>query len=62
MDEKDLLKLGENLRLGEDLYGTSIEDLNERLTALRAEMARVEAFMTKKGSELSEAELFFKKS
>ncbi len=48
--------------LGEDLYGVSVEELKSRILVLRAEIARIEAELTKKQSDLSAAEQFFKKS
>jgi len=61
MDAADLRKLGTGFSVGEDLYGVSLAQLTERLDILRAEIARIEAEITKKDAELSEAENFFKK-
>ena len=47
--------------IGDDLYGVSVEELNERIILLREEIVRIEAELTKKQSELSAAEAFFKK-
>ncbi len=47
--------------LGEDLYGVSVDELKERITLLKAEIVRIEAELTKKQSDLSAAEQFFKK-
>jgi len=61
MDAADLRKLRTGFSVGEDLYGVSLAQLTERLDILRAEIARIEAEITKKDAELSEAENFFKK-
>ena len=62
MDDLELKKLGSGFSVGEDLYGVSLAQLTERLEILRAEIIRIEAEIHKKGSELSAAENFFKKS
>jgi len=61
MDDKDLRKAGTDFRVGEDLYGVSLQQLGERLEFLRAEIVRIEAEIAKKGAEMSAAEGFFKK-
>ena len=48
--------------IGEDLYGVSVAELKERVSILTHEIQRIEAELTKKQSELSVAEQFFKKS
>ena len=61
MDEKDLRKAGSEFLVGEDLYGVSLEQLSERIAILRAEIARIDVEIAKKGADLSAAEDFFKK-
>jgi uncharacterized small protein (DUF1192 family) len=46
----------------QDLDPMSIEELNERIDALKAEIARVEAHMQRVQSHRSAAEELFKKS
>ena len=47
-------------QIGEDLYGVSVEELNERLSVLKAEISRIELELTKKSADLSAADLLFK--
>ena len=47
-------------QIGEDLYGVSVEELNERLGVLKAEISRIEGELTKKSADLSAADLLFK--
>jgi uncharacterized small protein (DUF1192 family) len=47
--------------IGEDLYGVSVAELEERVGILQAEITRIERELTKKQSELSAAELIFGK-
>ena len=65
MDLDDLFpsKPGDPLaELGkQDLDPMSIEELNERIETLRAEIARVEAHMQRAQTHRSEAEELFKK-
>ncbi|NNC37060.1 MAG: DUF1192 family protein [Acidimicrobiales bacterium] len=61
MEIADLRKLGAEFSVGDDLYGVSLAQLNERLDVLRAEIARIHAEIDKKGAEMSKAEDFFKK-
>lgn len=61
MDDKDLRKAGTEFRVGEDLYGVSVEQLKDRLEILDAEKSRIQAELGKKDAELSAAESFFKK-
>lgn len=44
----------------QDLYEMSVGDLEERIEALKAEIARCEAAMKDRGSSKSEAEKLFK--
>lgn len=48
--------------IGQDLTLLSVGELNERITLLREEIARLEADIVKKQSSRSAADLFFKKS
>ena len=45
--------------IGEDLYGVSRHELEERIGLLQQEIARIQAELTKKQSELGAAELIF---
>lgn len=47
--------------LGQDLSLLSVGELSERITALKEEIARLEAEMAKKRSSKSAADSFFKK-
>jgi len=47
-------------QIGEDLYGVSVDELNSRLSVLKAEITRIELELTKKSAELSAADLLFK--
>ncbi|PHR58674.1 MAG: hypothetical protein COA43_10485 [Robiginitomaculum sp.] len=62
MDEQELGHIGETFRVGEDLYGVSVEQLRERSEVLKMELARIEVFIVKKNEELTVAETFFKKT
>ncbi|HFB54510.1 MAG TPA: DUF1192 domain-containing protein [Hellea balneolensis] len=62
MDDQALRKCGNEFRVGEDLYGASVEQLRERMDILKAEYARVERALHKKAAELDAAEVFFKKT
>lgn len=53
------LKKGQNVTVGDDLYGVSVAELSERIEILKAEILRTEAALTKKRAELSEAETLF---
>ncbi len=44
----------------QDLYGMSVGDLEERIDALKAEVARCEAALKDRGDTRSEAEKLFK--
>ena len=46
--------------LGEELYTLSVEDLDERIAALQAEIARLEAEKQSKKSSRDAAHAFFK--
>jgi len=51
-----------SFEIGEDLYGVSVEELKERIQLLKSEIDRIERELTKKQSDMSIAEQFFKKS
>lgn len=46
--------------VGDDLYGVSVKELEQRIKILKAEIERTEQALAKKSAELSEAEAFFK--
>ncbi|MEM7300931.1 MAG: DUF1192 domain-containing protein [Pseudomonadota bacterium] len=48
------------ITIGEDLYDFSVEELDERVAALKEEIERVEKARTKKSQDLSAAEALFK--
>ncbi len=58
LNEKPDLTLG--FLVKQDLYTLSVDDLNERIAALKAEITRCEAAINDRGSSLSEAEKLFK--
>lgn len=62
MDELELKAVGQNFRIGEDLYGVSVTQLNVRVDILKAELARIDLAIHKKNEELTMAEAFFKKT
>jgi len=47
-------------QIGEDLYGVSVDELNERLGVLTTEISRIEAELAKKSADLSAADMLFK--
>lgn len=47
------------IAIGDDLYGVSITELEMRIAALHAEIARTEAELTKKRTERSAADKLF---
>lgn len=47
-------------QIGEDLYGVSVDELNTRLSVLKAEISRIELELNKKSADLSAADLLFK--
>lgn len=59
MDD-DLRQSETMFQIGEDLYGVSVDELNDRLGVLKAEISRIELELTKKSAELSAADLLFK--
>jgi len=63
MDE-EILSEQPDLALGflakQDLYNLSVDDLDERIAALKAEIIRSEAAKSDRGATLSEAEKLFK--
>ncbi len=62
MDDAELRAAGKTFTVGEDLYGVSVKQLNERTEILKSELARIKRALQKKGEELSVAENFFNKS
>lgn len=49
-------------RIGkQDLYSMSVDDLEERIASLKAEIARCEKALGERGSTRAAAEQFFKK-
>ncbi|MEO1242038.1 MAG: DUF1192 domain-containing protein [Pseudomonadota bacterium] len=58
LNEKPDLTLG--FLAKQDLYTLSVDDLNERIGSLKAEIARCEAALNDRGSSRSEAEKLFK--
>lgn len=52
----------ESIQIGEDLYGVSIAQLEERREFLRAEMARIDSELEKKKAERDAAEDIFRKA
>lgn len=58
LSEKPDLTLGYLKK--QDLYTLSVGDLEERIEALKTEIARCEAAMNDRGSSRSEAEKLFK--
>ena len=46
--------------IGDDLYGVSVDELNTRVSVLKAEISRIELELSKKSAELSAADLLFK--
>jgi len=47
-------------QIGEDLYGVSVDELNDRLGVLKAEISRIELELAKKSADLSAADMLFK--
>ncbi len=62
MEDADLKRAGQAFLVGEDLYGVSLAQLEERVEILSAEKVRIEREIKKKAVELAGAESFFKKS
>lgn len=58
LNDKPDLTLGHLAK--QDLYTLSVGDLEERIAALKAEIARCEAALNDRGSSRSEAEKLFK--
>ena len=58
LNEKPDLTLG--FLAKQDLYALSVSDLQERMDALKAEIARCEAAIKDRGSTRSEADKLFK--
>jgi len=49
-------------QIGEDLYGLSVHELEQRIESYRAEITRLETELTKKSRERDAAEALFGKS
>jgi uncharacterized small protein (DUF1192 family) len=47
-------------QIGDDLYGVSVDELNTRISVLKAEISRIELELSKKSADLSAADLLFK--
>jgi len=62
LGDADLKRAGQTFCVGEDLYGVSISQLEERLKVLEAEQARIAREIAKKAKDLTSAEGFFKKT
>ena len=60
-DDEDRPRKKITHEIGQDLTLLSVAELNERIVLLRAEIARLEADITKKQSSRSAADQFFKK-
>ena len=61
IDEDDRPKKKLVHEIGQDLTLFSVGELNERITLLKEEIARLEADIAKKQASKSAADLFFKK-
>jgi uncharacterized small protein (DUF1192 family) len=61
IDEDDRPKKKITHEIGQDLSLLSVKELGERIEILRAEIARLEADITKKNASRSAADLFFKR-
>ena len=55
----DEAKAPDGYAIGEELYGLSLHELEARITAYRAEIARLEAELAKKRGERSAADALF---
>jgi uncharacterized small protein (DUF1192 family) len=53
---------GTNIVIGEDLYGISVTELENRIVLLKTEITRVEAELSKKQKDLLDAEQLFGKN
>lgn len=53
---------GTNIVIGEDLYGISVRELENRIVLLTTEITRVEAELSKKQKDLLDAEQLFGKN
>ncbi|HHL43906.1 MAG TPA: DUF1192 domain-containing protein [Hellea balneolensis] len=62
MEDLEIREAGLDFRVGEDLYGVSIAQLQQRLQILNAEIARIKRALDAKQAEISTAESFFNKS
>ena len=59
-DDEDRKKLASELVIGEDLATISVDELEERITLLQAEISRIKAEIVSKQATRASAENFFK--
>ena len=52
----------DRFRVGEDLYGLSVDELDMRIKAYQAEITRLTTELDKKAKEKQAADLLFKKN
>ena len=60
MDVNQNMHQSGTITIGEDLYGHSLTELEDRITALKAEITRVETELTEKRAERNAADNVFK--
>jgi len=60
MDVNQNMHQSDTITIGEDLYGHSLNELENRIAALKAEIIRVDAELTKKRTERDAADSVFK--
>ena len=61
MMDEELPRKKTTHEIGQDLSLLSVEELSERIAALKAEIARLEASMASKRASRSSADQFFKR-
>jgi uncharacterized small protein (DUF1192 family) len=61
IDPDDLPKKKITHEMGQDLSLLSVDELRERITLLKEEIARIEAELARKNASKSAADTFFKK-
>ena len=59
-DDEDRKKPAAELVIGEDLASISVDELEERITLLEAEISRIQAEIVSKQATKASAENFFK--
>ena len=59
-DDEDRKKPATELVIGEDLASISVDELEERITLLEAEISRIQAEIVSKQATKASAENFFK--